>query len=90
MQKSLKQLSQKLAARSKFILAALNWGGTEEKEMIEIEINECPKGKVNSTCKTEECIYQEGKWKGDILPTFSISERKENGKFDITCDDETE
>lgn len=60
------------------------------EEMIEIQINECPKGRVDSTCKTEECVYQEGKWKGDFVPTFSISERKENGKYDITCDDETE
>lgn len=58
---------------------------------MEIEIKECPEGSINGSCKTEDCIFQEGKWKGENVPSLSISQsEKDKSKFSIGCDDLTE
>lgn len=66
--------------------------GFKEKEMNqEIKITECPDGSINAACKTEDCIYQEGKWKGENAPSLSIGQdEKDKSKWIITCDDQTE
>jgi len=61
-----------------------------KKEMnMEIKIDSCPQGQVNAKCKTEDCIYQEGKWRGDNVPDLAVSQKEKN-IFVITCNDETE
>ena len=58
---------------------------------MEIKIESCPEGAINGVCKTEDCIFQEGKWKGENAPTLSISQsEKEKSKYVVTCDDATE
>ncbi|HMW08758.1 MAG TPA: hypothetical protein PKL30_22755 [Leptospiraceae bacterium] len=57
----------------------------------EIKIDSCPEGALNGTCKTEDCIFQEGKWKGENVPALSINQdEKEKLNWRITCDDMTE
>jgi len=56
---------------------------------MEVEIKSCPQGQVNAKCKTEDCIYQEGKWRGDNVPDLAVSQKDKN-IFVITCNDETE
>lgn len=58
---------------------------------MEIEIKECPEGSVNGTCKTEDCIFQEGKWKGENAPSLLVTQsEKDKSKYLISCDDLTE
>ena len=66
---------------------------------MEVEIKNCPQGQVNAKCKTEDCIYQEGKWRGDNVPDLAIEQIKKEyleeiaplkNIFVITCNDETE
>jgi hypothetical protein len=56
---------------------------------MEIKIENCPDGAINGKCKTEDCIYQEGKWKGENIPSLSV-EHLEKNKYKIVCDDQTE
>ena len=58
---------------------------------MEIKIENCPAGAINGKCKTEDCIYQEGKWKGENVPSLAIIQsEREKLKCVIICDDETE
>ena len=56
---------------------------------MEVEIKSCPQGQVNAKCKTEDCIYQEGKGRGDNIPDLAVTQKDKN-IFVITCNDETE
>lgn len=57
----------------------------------EIKIESCPGGAINGSCKTEDCIYQDGKWRGQNAPSLSIGQdEKDKSKWVITCDDQTE
>lgn len=59
------------------------------KMNMDVKIEHCPQGSVNAKCKTEDCIYQEGKWRGDNVPDLAVSQKEKN-IFVITCNDETE
>ena len=56
---------------------------------MDVKIEHCPQGSVNAKCKTEDCIYQEGTWRGDNIPDLAVSQKEKN-IFVITCNDETE
>jgi hypothetical protein len=57
--------------------------------IMNIEIKSCPEGLINGKCKTENCIYQEGKWKGEDVPSLEIEASEKAGEFKIICSDET-
>ncbi|MBK8396117.1 MAG: hypothetical protein IPL26_12885 [Leptospiraceae bacterium] len=53
---------------------------------MQIKIENCPEGLVNGKCKTEDCIFQEGKWKGENSPTLTI-DHKDKNEYVISCED---
>lgn len=55
---------------------------------MELKIEKCPEGLVNGKCKTQDCIYQEGKWKGESIPNLEIEAiDAKPGTYKITCQD---
>lgn len=59
-------------------------------EVMILNVEKCPHGLVNGECKTVDCLYQEGKWKGEVKPSFSIEDTEKPGEYKITCDDAEE
>lgn len=53
---------------------------------MKLKIEKCPEGLVNGKCKTQDCIYQEGKWKGENMPALEI-EIDSPEMYKITCND---
>ena len=58
---------------------------TEKNESPVITLlQECPQGAVDGTCTTADCYFQQGKWKGTILPDVTL--RNEDGVIELVCD----
>lgn len=55
--------------------------------IMEFNLEKCPKGKIDSTCKKVDCALQEGKWKGEEMPSLEISFNEKTGQYDIDCQD---
>lgn len=53
-----------------------------------LEIKQCPHGRMDGKC-THRCIFQDGKWKDEEIPTIEI-EKQDDGKLIVICTDAEE
>jgi hypothetical protein len=55
---------------------------------MKLKLDKCPEG--SETCKTKNCIYQQGELKGNDIPSLYIDNNDDNAEYIVTCQQKTE